>query len=232
MAETEENPFLKSFEDPEAVANYHSGPTLFVPGFHDLHLMTSLLLAERVPADGRILVLGAGGGLELKALAQAQPEWTFEGVDPAGEMLSLARTTLGENADRVHLVKGYIDDASEGPFDGAVCLLTLHFLKSDERRRTLREIRDRLKPGAPFVAAHSCLPADPDERALWLDRYAAFARAAGAPAEMVERAKDGVSKMDTLYSDYEDLSLISKAGFSDVTLFYAALTWRGWVGLA
>ncbi|MFP3481047.1 class I SAM-dependent methyltransferase, partial [Burkholderia sp. SIMBA_057] len=82
--------------------------------------------------------LGAGGGLELKALADAHPHWRFVGVDPAAEMLRLAERTLGPHMDRVELVEGYIDDAPEGPFDAATCLLTLHFLAPPERERTVR----------------------------------------------------------------------------------------------
>ena len=54
--------------------------------------MMSLLLAERTPPDGRILVLGAGGGLELKALAESHPGWSFDGVDPSAAMLELAES--------------------------------------------------------------------------------------------------------------------------------------------
>jgi tRNA (cmo5U34)-methyltransferase len=57
---------LKAYSDPDAVANYADGPRRFVPGLSDLHRMTGLLLAERVPENARVLVLGAGGGLELK----------------------------------------------------------------------------------------------------------------------------------------------------------------------
>lgn len=228
----EENPFLKSFKDPQAVANYLSGPPLFVPGFDALHRMTNILLAERVPENGRILVLGAGGGIELRAMANFASGWTFEGVDPADEMLSLARTTLGEHAERADLVEGYIDDASNGPFDGAVCLLTLHFLEKNERLRTLKEIHRRLKPGAPFIAAHTCLPENPDARTLWLDRYAANALASGAPVEMVTKAREAVGKMSCLYPNEVDMALIAEAGFETVELFYAALTWRGWISYA
>ena len=58
-----------------------------VPGYHDIHTMASVLLAERAPADARVLVLGAGGGLEVKAFATAHPAWTFLAVDPAAPML-------------------------------------------------------------------------------------------------------------------------------------------------
>jgi tRNA (cmo5U34)-methyltransferase len=164
---------LTPFSDPKAVARYVEGPPRFVPGFADLHRMTTLLLAERAPHNAQVLVLGAGGGLELKAFAEAQPGWTFDGVDPAVEMLNLAKRTAGLFASRVRLHQGYIDDAPEGPFDAATCLLTLHFLPTEERRRTAMEIRRRLRPGAPFVAAHSSFPQAASERALWLSRYAA-----------------------------------------------------------
>lgn len=83
--------FLRLFSDPAAVARYLDGPRRFVPGLTDLHRMTGILLAERAPADARVLVLGAGGGLELKALAEAHPGWRFVGVDPSGPMLRSRR---------------------------------------------------------------------------------------------------------------------------------------------
>src|SRR5262249_13307489 len=147
--------------------------------------------AERAPEDARVLVLGAGGGLELKAFAEKQPNWTFDGVDPAAEMLKLAEQTLGPVVTRVRLHEGYIDDAPEGPFDAATCLLTLHFLPAAERRRTESEIRRRLKPGAPFVMAHASCPQS--ERALWLSRYAAFGIAAGADPDRAHDARAAVA---------------------------------------
>ena len=106
---------MNGFDDPEAVARYAGNPPRLVPGFRDLQSMTRLLLAEFAPADGRILVVGAGGGLELKAFAQAQPDWRFVGVDPSIEMLDLARRTLGPLMDRVEWRQGYIDTAPQGP---------------------------------------------------------------------------------------------------------------------
>lgn len=222
--------FLDSFKDPAAVARYSEGPRRFVPGLDALHRMTGLLLAERVPEDAHILVLGAGGGLELKALADAYPGWTFTGVDPAGAMLRLAAQTLGANADRAELVEGVIDDAPAGPFDGAVCLLTLHFLATDERIRTVSEIRRRLKPGAPFVAAHGSFPQGAGERDRWLDRYAAFAIASGGDPDQVAKGREAVATHVAMLSPEADEAVLRAAGFTGVEQFYAAFTWRGWVG--
>ncbi|WP_188236248.1 class I SAM-dependent methyltransferase [Sphingopyxis sp. LK2115] len=224
--------FLDHFNDADAIARYADGPRRFVPGLDALHRMTGLLLAERVPDNARILVLGAGGGLELKAMADAYPGWTFTGVDPAAVMLRLAAQTLGANAHRAELIEGYIDDAPPGPFDGAVCLLTLHFLAADERIRTAAQIRARLKAGAPFVAAHGSFPQGPDERDRWLDRYASYAIASGAAPEQTATARAAVATHVAMLSPEADEAALRDAGFTGVEQFYAAFTWRGWVGYA
>jgi len=224
--------FLKPFTDPAAVARYTEGPRRFVPGLDALHRMTGLLLAEQVPEDARILVLGAGGGLELKAMADAHPGWTFVGVDPAREMLDLAGTVLGGHRDRAELVHGYIDDAPEGPFDGATCLLTLHFLDNAERERTVREIHRRLKPGAPFVVAHGSYPQGPGEAEIWLNRYAAFAISCGVEPEQALGARDAVAASVNMLSPEQDEAVLRAAGFADASQFFAAFTWRGWIGHA
>jgi tRNA (cmo5U34)-methyltransferase len=223
---------LTPFSDPAAVARYAEGPPRFVPGFADLHKMTSILLAERAPPDARVLVVGAGGGLELKALADLHPDWSFDGIDPSPEMLKLARQTLGSHMARVQLHEGIINIAPDGPFDAATCLLTLHFLAADERRRTAREIHRRLKPGAPFVVAHSSFPQGEDVRDRWLSRYAAFAVASGADSIQTKKMQAAVKSHLNLYNPEDDEDILRDAGFSDVTLFYAAFTWRGWVGYA
>ena len=222
---------MNGFDDPEAVARYAENPPRLVPGFSDLQRMTRLLLAESAPADGRILVVGAGGGLELRAFADAQPNWRFVGVDPSAEMLALARRTLGPLMDRTELHEGYIDTAPQGPFDGASCLLTLHFVPMAERLKTLREIRRRLKPGAPFVMAHHSLP-EGEERTLWLDRFAAFAADNGVSFQKAGGGARALGDQLPIISPEDEEDLLVTAGFVDPQLFYAALTFRGWVARA
>lgn len=231
-APTGANHFVKMFSNPELVARYADGPRRNVPGFDDLHRMTGILLAEHAPLSAKVLVLGAGGGLELKALAQSYPGWTFVGVDPSAQMLELAARTLGPMATRAELVQGYIEDAPTGPFDAAVCLLTLHFLSSADRRRTVREIHTRLKRGAPLVVAHGSFPQAEGERAVWLSRYSAFAIASGVDPEQAGKAREAVSATVNMLSPEEDETILREAGFLDVSLFYAAFTWRGWIAHA
>lgn len=223
-------PSSASFTDPDNVARYAEGPPRLVPGFHDLQRMAALLLAERVPADGNVLILGAGGGLELKVFADMYAGWRFCGIDPSAEMLSLAERTLGQQASRVDFRRGYIDDAPPGPFDGAACLLTLHFLPEQERRRTVAEVHGRLKPGAPFVIAHHSIPQQSEEeKARWLARYLAFAKSSGIASADADSAIKLMSERLPVLSPEQDEAVLASAGFTDVALFYAGFTFRGWV---
>jgi tRNA (cmo5U34)-methyltransferase len=109
--------------------------------------------------------------------------------------------------------------------------LTLHFLPEEERRRTVREVHRRLGPGAPFVVAHHSFPNTEPERDKWLARYAAFSVASGG-LPLVQAAK-GISSMKErlpVLSPEQDVAILRDAGFRDIELFYAGLTFKGWVG--
>jgi tRNA (cmo5U34)-methyltransferase len=221
---TDINKSISTFSDPKSISEYAEKTARLVPGLSDLHRMAGILLAEKTPAAGRILVLGAGGGLELKALSQTYPEWRFDGLDPSAEMIELAKKTLGTLSSRVDFYEGYIDDAPEGLYDAAVCLLTLHFLGTDERRRTVGEVFRRLKPGAPFVLAHHSFPNSDTEKDKWLGRFS-VASGGHFPQSSIQAIKDRLPVL----SPSEDESILRNSGFVDVDLFYAAFTFKGWV---
>lgn len=219
------------YADTGAIASYIENARLKVPGLTDLHrMMMLLLLAEHAPGAAHMLVVGAGGGMETRALAEAQPSWRFTGVDPSPEMLNLARQTVTPVADRVELLEGTVDHAPPGPFDGATGLLTLHHIEPRERLRTLQEIRRRLKPGARIVIAGHSAPGSNSED--WMRRSVAFGDRADIDwAKAADTARMMTARLPLLTPAEEEQQL-REAGFVDVELFYAAFSLRGWVGTA
>jgi len=223
------------YEDPEVVRRYAQGPTAFVPAYAHMQRMAAQLIRERIGDSGKVLVLGAGGGLELEAFVSRCPQWTFVGVDPAEEMLKAAKERMrqADAGERVDWHHGYIFDAPPGPFNAATCLLTLHFVPDDgAKEQTLREIRRRLKPGAPFVLVDLCIDLGSPDSAIALNRYREFALESGADLEQVETTCGRLVNVLKLVSAARDEELLGIAGFSQVELFYAGLSWRGWCGLA
>jgi tRNA (cmo5U34)-methyltransferase len=191
------------------------------------------VLRERMPKDAKVLVLGAGGGLEILTMATAEPGWTFCGVDPSAEMLAAARLTLGEAAARVDWIEGLIFDAPQGPFDGGTCMLTLHFVPDDGAKlETLKAMRSRLKPGAPFVIAHIAIDKAAPDADMQFERYAKYSEDSGTDPEMVERARTSVKGMLHSVGPARDEALLKEAGFTGVELIFAGLVWRGWAAYA
>jgi len=217
------------FSNPALVATYADDTPRKVPGLADLHRMAMLLLSERAQEAAHILVVGAGGGMELKAMAEAQRQWVFTGVDPSAAMLELARRNIEPFNDRIMLIEGTVDAAQPGSFDGAACLLTLHFLDKSERLLTLKDIHRRLKPDARLVVVHHSVPSGGAER--WLARSAAFSNRTSVDWGKA-MASAGMAGRLPLLSVAEEEALLCEAGFSDVELFYAAFSFRGWVATA
>ncbi len=222
---------VQPFSDPAMNAGYAEATPQRVPGFGDLHRMAVTLLAESAADNASFLVLGAGGGLELKAFTQARPDWTFVGVDPSQPMLDLAAQVLGPHVSQVELIHGYIDDAPVGPFDGATCLLMLHFLSVPDRLEVLRALRGRLKPGAPVIIAHHCKP-DVGPVEDWLARSVAFANGPMADAKSARASATSMAQHLTLFTAQQEEALLQDAGFTQPALFYAGLSFRGWVASA
>jgi tRNA (cmo5U34)-methyltransferase len=147
-------------------------------------------------------------------------------------MLRLAEATTERFAARIRLHEGYVDSAPAGPFDAAVCLLTLHFIPAAERLDTLRHLHRRLKPRGPLVVAHHSFAPQPPERDTWLARYAAYGVGSGFPADRMATTIDAIRDRLPVLSPEDDEALMREAGFGDVSLFYAGLTFRGWVTYA
>ncbi|MDR7156700.1 hypothetical protein J2W40_003545 [Sphingobium xenophagum] len=91
---------------------------------------------------------------------------------------------------------------------------------------TLKNIQRRLKPGARLVVAHHSAPDGTAER--WLARSAAFADRASIDWGKAVSSAEIAGRLPLL-SGAEEEDLLCEAGFSDVELFYAAFSFRGWV---
>lgn len=224
-----------NFADPAFVASYvDKGPRAFMPGQPGVLQMAGVLLGERVPDNGHILVVGAGGGLDTQALAKAGPGWRFTGVDPAAKMLDLARHILGaETMQRVELIEGSVEAAPDGPFDGATLILVLGILPDDGSKLALLQgVRRRLKPGAPFILVDRCDSPDNPQFDRNMDRYVAYATASGVDPDTLTNARNSHRGNPGLATAARDETLLAEAGFSDIETFYYAMNWHGWVAYA
>ena len=219
--------------NPEKVAKYIDGVLKFVPGYQSVHTMAIQLISEKVTDAAKILVVGAGGGLELKAFASIKHKWRFMGVDPSSEMINLAKITCDGLLDRIQFHQGTIEDAPKELYDAATCLLVLHSIPDNgEKLHTLKEIRNRLKPGAPFIIVNLSLDKKSSDAETMYNRYTQYSILSGADIDYATKCKWELKNEMKSVSPQRDEQLMKEAGFSGITLFYVGLSWRGWVTYA
>lgn len=194
--------------------------------------MTHAFLASRLAADSHLLVVGAGGGQEIETLAPTHAGWTITGVDPSDTMLQLAHDSVSrlELQNRITLVRGTLEDLPAGvQFDGATCMMVLHFLPDQAaKRELLRHLHARLRAGSVLVLSTLVGDADSVSYKQQMDAWSIHKGWAGMPSEQINQGAD-IMRTHSLAPEQETVSLLQEAGFSDVSLFYATYLYRGWI---
>ena len=129
----ERTPEPMVMDDPESVAQFHTGGASN-PGMRAVYDLCARSLDALLPSGGRLLDLGVGSGRALSAVLHRRPDIQATAVDLAPNMLSTARALFdGEGlGERVELVQADItavpERLSKGPWDAISCMWTLHQL--------------------------------------------------------------------------------------------------------
>ncbi|KAA0965685.1 class I SAM-dependent methyltransferase [Sporosarcina sp. ANT_H38] len=183
--------------------------------------------------EASLLVVGAGGGNELSAWGPSNPKWAFTGVDPSKDMLQMAMhksVQLGLE-DRVKLIQGTVSDIplTDSKFDAASCILVLHFIKDVQQKlELLRTIKDKLKPGAPFVLVTAY--GDPAEAELQdrINVWKSFFFDVGYDASKLDEMGKMIMNISFI-PEQQIEQLLQEAGFTNSTRFYSTGLFAGWI---
>ena len=220
---------------PTKVTEYDKSIRLFCGAYDEMFKISHCCMRAKLSQQAKILLVGAGTGMEISEFAPLNPGWSFYGVDPSADMLAIAEKKILEKnlTNEIKLIKGYVDDLKdEEVFDGATCILVMHFLKDDGTKLALLEsIYKRLKHGAPLVLIDGFgeqeSPDFEEIKMAWMH----YPIINGVPRETVENAfNEVIMKMLQFVPESRIRELLKIAGFTRVFKFYSGFLYGGWMG--
>ncbi|ULQ45577.1 class I SAM-dependent methyltransferase [Flagellatimonas centrodinii] len=221
---------LKALFDQQA-AHYDAQWAKTQPIRSCLHLLVDAAFAE-LPADARILCVGAGTGAELAHLAQRNPGWQFTAVEPSGAMLQVCREAAKRAgfASRCRFHEGYLDTLpTAAPFDAATCFLVSQFiLDAAERTAFFQGIADRLKPGGVLASSDLASDVTSPEYEVLLRAWMNMMAAADLSPEAVDRMRKAYAQDVGVLPPQQVAAMIAAGGFEKPVPFFQAGLIHGW----
>jgi tRNA (cmo5U34)-methyltransferase len=227
------SPAGQAYFDKTRSSSYDHKIRASIPGYEALHAMAHDFLRPALPETARVLVVGAGTGMELLTLAVDHPGWRFTATDLSADMLAIgtANVTAAGLADRIEFHLGPVHELPEAPaYDAATSLLVSHFIKPrEERARFFGAIASRLRAGAPLVTAEIVGDREDPAFAQFLAAWKGHYGAAGIPAAEVEADFARTAATVSFIPETDLMALLAESGFSDVRRFFQAFLFGGWV---
>ena len=217
---------------PVPVSEYEETVKRVNPGYDLVFTLSECFLSALHQAEMDVLVVGAGGGMEIARFAPANPGWRLTGVDPSQDMIDLAQAKadgLGVR-EQVTLIRGTVDDLpADAHFDAATCIFVLHFLPDNDKLALLRGIASRLRPDAPLLAVSGALGDDGGLRGDILGAWQRYGERMGMPAERMAEIIAQLTSIP-LTAEAEYPRLLHEAGFKRVTRVFSVLNLAsGWL---
>lgn len=217
----------------EHARRYDASRRTWEPMYEALYLFMEGAL-RGLPDDAHLLIVGAGTGEELLALAERRPRWRFTAVDPARPMLDRAREKAAAAgiADRCAFHDGTVETLPPGaPFDAATALLVSHFVVDRAARvGFFRAIADRLRPGAALISADLAADLQAPGFEPLFDLWWSTLHADGSPFgdKAAYRGNFGVAV--AVVPPGEILAILDDAGFEAPACFFQGLMIHAFFG--
>lgn len=215
--------------DAQQAAKYEQMVRMANVGYELVFELAAALLRVHLPETAHLLIVGAGGGMELQTFGPGNPRWQFTGVDPSAPMLTFAREKAERHGltDRVRLVPGTVDDLPpDTTHDAATCIYVEHFLPDDGTKlRLLQGVARRLRHGAAFLL----VAPDRDTTERFRPAWEQYSATRGMPEEQRTMIADRHAASVTAVGAARLEELLREAGFRNIEPFYQGFNVKGWI---
>ena len=161
-------------------------------------------------SPSRILDLGCGTGLELDEIFARCPDVHVKGIDMTAAMLEKLCEKHPEK--KLELILGdYFEEPFGKDFDAAVSFQSLHHFTPAKKLGLYEKLFAALRSGGVFLLGdYMC---ETDEQQEWF-------RSEYEKLKSGQNLGDGMFHFDTPLAEKNEISLLEKAGFTDVRIVF------------
>lgn len=214
----------------DAIASrYDAQRRYIIPGMEEFY-NAAVWAADTSLEAPAILDIGAGTGLLSALLLQKYPEGKITLIDISSNMLDVARERFSDNPNVRFVVTDYSREDIQGRYDLVCSALSIHHLEQGDKRRLFSRIFEALNPGGLFVNADQA-----EAQSEWLSRrnieyWDAFVSASPFPRDELKAAMKRRDTLDRNAPLLDQVTWLSKAGFSGVDIVYKNRTFCVFLG--
>ena len=220
-----------NFFDQAVADKYDQQAARMGPFVDALHLLIGAIFSN-LPAEARILCVGAGTGSELLYLAGRFPLWHFTAVEPSAPMLEICRRRATENgiASRCVFHDGYLDSLpASPPFDAATSILVSQFiLDSELRTEFFRAVAGRLRPGGILASADLASDISSAAYQSLLEVWLRLMQAGKVTEEKLQQARAAYGRDVAVLPADQVSAIIAAGGFETPVLFFQTALIHAW----
>lgn len=213
----------------DRAAKYDKEIETIIPGYSSLHELIFYILKKRIPKRSKILIAGTGTSREAVTLSSGNKDWRIVAFDTAEKMVKVSGEKIKQlNLQKhINLIHGDITDIDEKKFDAATSVLVMHFIKN--KKKYLREIYKRIKPGGSFLIVDICGNKKTKEFNELLSYWVEFQKDNRVDLENIEQTVRHIKNDLRIISEHKIVSLLEQTGFKNTRHFFKSLLVNGYV---
>lgn len=190
---------------------------------------------KHVQPGTHIVDLGCSRGDSLDPfIATFGAENKYLGIDNSLPMIRAAQDRFKTYVDqKIVCVSEYdlVQQYPQAPASLTLCILTLQFISPDCRPQILAEAYRNTLPGGALILVEKVQGASRAIDELLIHLYHRMKNANGYSWDEIERKRDALKGVLIPETAQNNVSLLQKAGFSDVDCFWRWMNFAGYVAL-